>query len=1080
MKGPAPGTGPAATESASTPLQLAQIEEPIGKVETVKGTVIATHADGSETPLQKGDPIFQGDELVTGPEGAIGIVFVDDSTFSLAEDARLTLDELVYDPGAQEGVLKASLAQGVFSFISGEIAKTDPEAMTVSTPMATIGIRGTTGAINLPAGETLTVVLASDAGGTVGEITVFNDAGVQILNTPLQATRVAALNLPPSGSFTMSVEQFNSSFGSAVAVLPPSPTAGDQGGPGDPDGEVTGDGEPADGDAEGEGEGEAAGDADGDGDGEGEGEDEEQLAEADPEGEGEGEGEGTGDSGPEAASPSPTSTGGEAEGPTEGDDGQGDGGDIGTTGNGDPNPTLVPAPPPAPTPAPVPVQTAPVPTGPTTTIATPSPDTGTETTAANNPPDAEDGTAELDEDTSHAGQLAATDPDGNTVTFALANGPTHGSVSVFAGGAYTYTPDGDYFGSDSFTFTATDTAGSSDTATISLTVNDVSDVPTSGDDTLTGGAADNSFVMDQSGPSIPSGTLGGTDSLDGGAGVDQVTFDNLQMVTGYFDASTSTARLWGWADVGGTADPDAPANAAATTAQATVTFSNMEEVYFGSYDGTTGAQYGIDFTIGDPFVGMLVAGGTGADWINWNGASDEGWFAGADGTVIFGGDGDDVIHGGASDDDIYGGADNDTIYGGDGYNSLSGGAGNDTIYAEGYYDNVINGGDGDDTITITGGTAYHDIDGGTGTDSLVLSAGSDSVILYDVESVTDSGGDDTVTAASLFTSGSSVDLGSGTDALSLATGTNSLTIANVETVLGTMGDDTLNLEGAIASASIDLGTGTDSLVLADGTNTVTVSRAETITGGTGDDSVSLGSVASGISIDLGTGTDSLVLFDGTNSASVSGAETITGGSGTDTLTIDGTEATSVTVDAGLGDDMVTIAAGNSQDILLVSGGGSDNFVLDGSGTHTISYTSSTIDAGAADTIGGFAAGAGGDILDFSTTGMGETFDIVSDPNWLFQVFEPAGVILFTEKMYDGSPTDAADVAAYMPTFSASGVSDVVLVVGNGSSSVAYWWEDTSGNGHVTADELTAIATLTGVDPGTLDASNFSLPVSAVA
>ena len=211
---------PAGTPAADgDDIQIAQAaDEPIGKVETVEGTVIAKHADGSEAPLHGGDPVFQGDELRTGPEGAVGIVFLDDSTFSLAEDARMTLDELVYDPSGQQGVLKASLVQGVFSFISGEIAKTDPDAMTISTPVATIGIRGTTGAINLPPNAPLTVVLTADAGGTVGEISVFNEAGVQVLSVPFQATQVAGAGVPPSVSFTMTAEEFNSSFGPRPVV----------------------------------------------------------------------------------------------------------------------------------------------------------------------------------------------------------------------------------------------------------------------------------------------------------------------------------------------------------------------------------------------------------------------------------------------------------------------------------------------------------------------------------------------------------------------------------------------------------------------------------------------------------------------------------------------------------------------------------------------------------------------------------------------------------------------------------------------------------------------------------------------
>ena len=426
----------------------------------------------------------------------------------------------------------------------------------------------------------------------------------------------------------------------------------------------------------------------------------------------------------------------------------------------------------------------------------------------NSVPTSYDASATLDEDTPYSGTLMASDVEGDPMTFAVATGPAHGMVMVDPStGEYTYTPDANYYGTDSFSFSVTDTLGAtSNTATIDLTINEVPLAATSGDDVLIGDATDDALVMAQSGTTVPSGTLGGTDSFDGGDGVDSLTLGNLNQVTGYFDAVNFTAHLWGWADVGD-ANPDDPYQlySADAAAQATVTFSNLEEIYFESYDGTTDAHYPTNFSLGDPFVGMLVAGGAGADWINWNGSSNEGWFATADGTVIFGGGGDDVIFGSDGDDDIYGGADNDTIYGGDGYNSLSGGAGNDTIYAEGYFDNVISGDDGDDTIIISGGTAYHDVDGGLGTDSLALSAGSDMVVVYDVETITDSGGDDSVGAATLFTTGNSVDLGSGTDALALAEGVNTLTISNVETVTGTMGNDTLNLESTISGTSIDLG-----------------------------------------------------------------------------------------------------------------------------------------------------------------------------------------------------------------------------------------------------------------------------------
>ncbi|MBL6931296.1 MAG: FecR domain-containing protein, partial [Rhodospirillales bacterium] len=123
--------------------EIAQAAESIGRVEATDGLVEAIHVDGTKVTLAKGDDIFQGDTLITAKGAAIGITFVDDTTFSLGEEGRMVIDEMVYDAGAQEGQFNASLVQGVFSFVSGKIAKTSPDGMTVTTPVATIGIRGT-------------------------------------------------------------------------------------------------------------------------------------------------------------------------------------------------------------------------------------------------------------------------------------------------------------------------------------------------------------------------------------------------------------------------------------------------------------------------------------------------------------------------------------------------------------------------------------------------------------------------------------------------------------------------------------------------------------------------------------------------------------------------------------------------------------------------------------------------------------------------------------------------------------------------------------------------------------------------
>jgi VCBS repeat-containing protein len=82
-----------------------------------------------------------------------------------------------------------------------------------------------------------------------------------------------------------------------------------------------------------------------------------------------------------------------------------------------------------------------------------------------------------DEDTNIAGAVAATDADGDALTYSVVTGPANGSVVMNADGTFVYTPSGDYNGADSFTFIAND--GSTDSApqTVSLTVNAVNDAP---------------------------------------------------------------------------------------------------------------------------------------------------------------------------------------------------------------------------------------------------------------------------------------------------------------------------------------------------------------------------------------------------------------------------------------------------------------------------------------------------------------------------------------------------------------------------------------------------------------------------
>ncbi|MBL4691556.1 MAG: cadherin-like domain-containing protein, partial [Rhodospirillales bacterium] len=139
------GTAPAADGMiASNPTIITGTDGgPIGNVENLSGSVFAVRTDGTRVDLKEGDPVYQGDIIESSDDGAVGILLADETTFSMGESGRIVLDEMVYDPATQEGSVSLSALEGVFTFVSGQVAKTDPDAMTLDTPVATIGIRGT-------------------------------------------------------------------------------------------------------------------------------------------------------------------------------------------------------------------------------------------------------------------------------------------------------------------------------------------------------------------------------------------------------------------------------------------------------------------------------------------------------------------------------------------------------------------------------------------------------------------------------------------------------------------------------------------------------------------------------------------------------------------------------------------------------------------------------------------------------------------------------------------------------------------------------------------------------------------------
>jgi VCBS repeat-containing protein len=98
--------------------------------------------------------------------------------------------------------------------------------------------------------------------------------------------------------------------------------------------------------------------------------------------------------------------------------------------------------------------------------------------AVNDAPVAAPQAVSVSEDGTFSGTVSAFDPDaGDSVTFALVSGPAHGTLAFNPDGSFTYTPNADYYGDDSFAFTATDGTLVSNEALVSITVTPVNDAP---------------------------------------------------------------------------------------------------------------------------------------------------------------------------------------------------------------------------------------------------------------------------------------------------------------------------------------------------------------------------------------------------------------------------------------------------------------------------------------------------------------------------------------------------------------------------------------------------------------------------
>ena len=180
----------------------------IGNVDKLEGKGVIDR-NKEDITLEKELSIEQYDTVKTG-NGKVGIPFIDDTRVDVTQHSKLIIDEFVYDPNTKKGKLNLSAKLGTIKYASGQIAKTSRQDIIITTPTATIGVRGTDFSMTIDELGSSTIILlpSCDVNGNclVGEISVESAAGQVILNQAFQATQVFVPENPPTPPVTLDLE----------------------------------------------------------------------------------------------------------------------------------------------------------------------------------------------------------------------------------------------------------------------------------------------------------------------------------------------------------------------------------------------------------------------------------------------------------------------------------------------------------------------------------------------------------------------------------------------------------------------------------------------------------------------------------------------------------------------------------------------------------------------------------------------------------------------------------------------------------------------------------------------------------
>jgi hypothetical protein len=111
----------------------------IGKVKGTRG-LVSILRDGKTKPVSPNDSIYQNDTILTGSDGAIGVLLEDNTLISMGPIGRISMDTFKFAPAKDEYELRLHMMHGTFVYQSGLLGKLAPHAVELHTPVGRINM----------------------------------------------------------------------------------------------------------------------------------------------------------------------------------------------------------------------------------------------------------------------------------------------------------------------------------------------------------------------------------------------------------------------------------------------------------------------------------------------------------------------------------------------------------------------------------------------------------------------------------------------------------------------------------------------------------------------------------------------------------------------------------------------------------------------------------------------------------------------------------------------------------------------------------------------------------------------------